>query len=609
MAISTINSVNLQSKAVYQPKQTVTPPTQAFTIDATKVKGKITGTIKDEVILGSSGDDVIYTNTGGKDAVYGGAGNDYIWGSSVVAQHLEGGDGNDFIYGTGDLFGGNGNDTMMGTGNFFGGAGADVYKLNVTSLINNTVDNYHENLTDQDVVDISSLRSTDMVFTRNGNDLVMRFKYKQTATTFNNWFAGDQYQVSQFKFSDGTFSATDINNKLGVATTGNDKITGTNGNDIIDGGLGNDFISGEYGNDTLLGGAGMDILNGGFGNDILNGGIGNDTLTGGAGNDIYKFDNNWGTDVIKFDTTNSLDTINFTGTNAVTATHVGNNVILSSADGNKITIENWDASKLQNIIYGNGSTAKIEQLLNTPVVPPVTYTPPQPPTTPVIPTPPVTPTPTKDGFDLGLVIGIGDYKGTSYDLAGVKYDVADASNFLTKEKVSNVNKLTDANATKSNIISAFDKLAQNAKNGDEVFVYYSGHGYTSGIVTSELDTISNEMLYKKLTAIGEKVGASGHVTLVEDACYSGSLVNYFKTHVADSRYTIFSSSSASQVSYDVGSNGVFTNALFDYGITNKLADSNKNGMFTTGELYSYVGGKVSNYQTPQLFGSTVNIFA
>lgn len=81
-----------------------------------------------------------------------------------------------------------------------------------------------------------------------------------------------------------------------LPTEGDDSLTGTAGDDAIEGRAGNDLIVGLAGVDTLLGGAGQDRLEGGPDHDLLEGddgddelyggGTGDDTLRGGRGSDF-----------------------------------------------------------------------------------------------------------------------------------------------------------------------------------------------------------------------------------------------------------------------------------------------------------------------------------
>lgn len=79
--------------------------------------------------------------------------------------------------------------------------------------------------------------------------------------------------------------------------SGADRIEGDDGNDLLYGEDGNDALRGRTGNDVLYGGAGDDDLRGQEGDDIIHGGDGNDTLHGGndstdtsAGNDVLYGD-------------------------------------------------------------------------------------------------------------------------------------------------------------------------------------------------------------------------------------------------------------------------------------------------------------------------------
>ena len=78
-----------------------------------------------------------------------------------------------------------------------------------------------------------------------------------------------------------------------------------------------------------------------------------------------------------------------------------------------------------------------------------------------------------------LLVGVGDYPGTAWDLDGPRHDVAS----LRRELVENlgypaarVNVLVDADATRANILDALRKFATAAAPDDFALVYLSGHG-------------------------------------------------------------------------------------------------------------------------------------
>lgn len=214
---------------------------------------------------------------------------------------------------------------------------------------------------------------------------------------------------------------------------------------------------------------------------------------------------------------------------------------------------------------------------------------------------------TEDSY--ALVIGAGDYPGFSSDLSGVAYDVDDVDAFLANDSVwsgtETVN-LENQNATKTNILSALSELNSEVTSGDDVLFYYSGHGASDGdLVCCDTSELSVEELYESLTAIGNTVGESGHVTVVLDSCYSGALVDYFSAHCTNSsEYTILTACSNSQYSYDIGTNGLFTNYLIDQALTGMAADANKDNSITVQEVYNYLTSSAyANYDTVQLYGS------
>lgn len=79
-----------------------------------------------------------------------------------------------------------------------------------------------------------------------------------------------------------------------------------------------------------------------------------------------------------------------------------------------------------------------------------------------------------------LLIGVGDYiHGTRLDLKGPPNDVQMFRELLLTKygfEATKIRTLVDAHATKANIISALEDVGSKAKEGDTVFIYYSGHG-------------------------------------------------------------------------------------------------------------------------------------
>ena len=146
---------------------------------------KTTGTI----INGTSSNDNISPNvlSWSKVTVNGGAGDDTITGSSEI-DILDGGTGND------KLSGGAGNDVYV----FKKGYGQDI------------IDNYYyhgdSQNADNDTLDMSELKQSQVDLDKVGNDLVVSIKGTEDKVTIRNHYASEYYRLDNLKFADGTIT-------------------------------------------------------------------------------------------------------------------------------------------------------------------------------------------------------------------------------------------------------------------------------------------------------------------------------------------------------------------------------------------------------------------
>ena len=201
-------------------------------------------------LSGTNGDDHI-AGTSTVDRIMAGAGDDVLQGGGGDDQ-LDGGAGHD------RLIGGQGNDTYL----FGPGSGRD------------TIVEVHGT---RDVIRIMpGVAPSDVVVTRQNNDLVLRLNGGADQLTISLYFLAVPLQIEQIQFADGTvWDASAIQERLRPT------ITGT---------ADNDTLVGTAEDDRLLGLTGDDQLAGLAGNDELDGGSGIDQLTGGAGDDQYVVD-------------------------------------------------------------------------------------------------------------------------------------------------------------------------------------------------------------------------------------------------------------------------------------------------------------------------------
>lgn len=149
-----------------------------------------------------------------------------------------------------------------------------------------------------------------------------------------------------------------------------------------------------------------------------------------------------------------------------------------------------------------------------------------------------------------ILIGIGNYPADSgWNVIHGNNDISILEAKLVKQGVplNNIIKLIDEQATKSGIYEAFDYTLAKVEKGDVVYIHFSGHGqqvtdlngdeedgwdeawipydarkeYISGIYEGQNHLIDDE-LNKVLMRFRVKIGPSGKIIVVADACHSGS---------------------------------------------------------------------------------------
>ena len=333
-----------------------------------------------DILNGGAGDDSI-SGDNGNDQLNGDEGNDYLYGGNGN-DHLDGGEGNDLLMGedgNDTLRGGNGDDRLEG-GNghdtLIGGAGNDRLEggnWNADTYVfakghgQDVVNDSGETIEQTNTLRFTNASSTNAIFARSGNDLVVKAYGGEDQVTVSGYFETTRHRYFDFAFDDRTIKQKDMA-AITISSTGtdqNDSMIGWDTIDVLHGGIGNDYLYGYNGNDSLFGGIGNDSLYGGNGDDLLNGeegddnlsgDTGHDTLIGGAGNDrlyggdrgadTYVFAKGHGQDTIfdQANTTNETDTLRFEGASSTNAvfTRSGNNLIIKAYGGeNQVTLYDY----------------------------------------------------------------------------------------------------------------------------------------------------------------------------------------------------------------------------------------------------------------------------
>ncbi len=215
-----------------------------------------------------------------------------------------------------------------------------------------------------------------------------------------------------------------------------------------------------------------------------------------------------------------------------------------------------------------------------------------------------------------LIIGIDKYSGEWPMLMNAVNDARGVAQLLSgKYSINYLKTLYDSEATRDNILSEFEWLMKNAKDNDNVFIYYSGHGeYIEDMdkgfwvpfdATSKSISryISNEDIRSFLSGIKSK-----HTLLVTDACFSGDIFRgktmtipydnttkyYQKVYSLNSRKAL--TSGGVEPVLDKGKDG---HSIFAYYFIEAL-DSNKEKYYDAGQIFEFLKIPVVNnsYQTP-----------
>ena len=144
-----------------------------------------------------------------------------------------------------------------------------------------------------------------------------------------------------------------------------------------------------------------------------------------------------------------------------------------------------------------------------------------------------------------LVIGLGQQQDKAWNKINGDKDVPLVQGMLKSAGFKSVTTLVNRQATKIGIVGAFKRLTVSCKQGDVVYIHYSGHGQQMTDVHNDekdgLDEcwipydayrkasatyhgekhLTDDELNVYLNAIRNKIGANGKLLVVIDACHSG----------------------------------------------------------------------------------------
>lgn len=229
-----------------------------------------------------------------------------------------------------------------------------------------------------------------------------------------------------------------------------------------------------------------------------------------------------------------------------------------------------------------------------------------------------------------VVIGIASYENKS--IRQLTYSNKDAQLFAQwlqsrsggNVPVSNIRVLLNEQATIAAIYNALDWLKQQCNEGDEVYIYFSGHGdvetvdqknkgYLLAYNTPPHNYPNNAVSVEQLNADANflTLQKKAKVTIITDACHSGKLAGDFfkgKQWVAQQLQQVLNNEirltacaadeEAAEGEFWDGGRGVFSYYLLRglYG----LADKMKDGRVTFAELQEYINTSIKTDEYLQL---------
>lgn len=203
-----------------------------------------------------------------------------------------------------------------------------------------------------------------------------------------------------------------------------------------------------------------------------------------------------------------------------------------------------------------------------------------------------------------VAVGIGDYPKPIKKLNLPAKDARVIQTLIKKNGGSVTTLLTDAEATKSAIVSRIHECFDHASTDDIIIFFFSGHGYQGGFVAYD-----GKMPY---STIRQAMGASKckNKIIFADACYSGGMrqgKQKVKQENANSNVMLFLSSRDSETSLERPdmANGFYTICLKD-GLMGK-ADANRDRTITAKEIFNFVSTNVKKLsrdkQHPVMWGN------
>lgn len=182
-----------------------------------------------------------------------------------------------------------------------------------------------------------------------------------------------------------------------------------------------------------------------------------------------------------------------------------------------------------------------------------------------------------------VCVGISDYPGSRRDLRVSDNDAKTIYAIFSKNGNVTSSIILNQQATIQNVCNEMRALFAPAESGDEVILYFSGHGFPGGLCCSD-----GNLYYKNVYDIMKNCRAKDKLILI-DACYAGKMraTNRKNQNYTNQNVMLFLSSRSTETSLETP----FKNSLFTIYLERGLrggADANRDRVITARELYNFV---------------------
>ena len=182
-----------------------------------------------------------------------------------------------------------------------------------------------------------------------------------------------------------------------------------------------------------------------------------------------------------------------------------------------------------------------------------------------------------------VCVGISDYPGTRNDLHVSDNDAKTIHAIFAKNSNVKSSLILNQRATIRNVCNEMRALFAPAESGDEVILYFSGHGIPGGLCCSD-----GYLYYKTVYDIMKQCRAKNKMIFV-DACYAGKMrtTSRKNQNPTNQNVMLFLSSRSTEPSQETP----FKNSLFTIYLERGLrggADTNRDRVITAREIYNFV---------------------